>query len=166
MHPCTTNSDKRVKTALLESHYKWWQMDLSVPKTKEELSVGIRPGCPATSRRCWWSVGAEEERRRRGRPKIARESKRLGSRVAGKFLWVAGKMSRVRNNPHFLNKLLRELTTFFRIQPCYLSGNVDRNPGNLLVPLRMSQSETISNLKRLIKHSWMVRGSVEKGHLF
>ena len=48
-------------------------------------------------------------------------------------------MSRVRNNPHFLNKLLRELTTFFRIQPCYLSGNVDGNPGNLLVPLRMSQ---------------------------
>ena len=74
-----------------------------------------------------------------GRPKIARESKRLGSRVAGKFLWVAGKMSRVRNNPHFLNKLLRELTTFLRIQACYLSGIVDRNPGNLLVPLRMSQ---------------------------
>ena len=48
-------------------------------------------------------------------------------------------MSRVRNNPHFLNKLLRELTTFLRIQPCYLSGNVDGNPGNLLVPLRMSQ---------------------------
>ena len=76
-----------------------------------------------------------------GRPKIARESKRLGSRVAGKFLWVAGKMSRVRNNPHFLNKLLRELTTFLRIQACYLSGIVDRNPGNLLVPLRMSQFE-------------------------
>ena len=74
-----------------------------------------------------------------GRPKIARESKRLGSRVAGKFLWVAGKKSRVRNNPHFLNKLLRELTTFLRIQACYLSGIVDRNPGNLLVPLRMSQ---------------------------
>ena len=26
-------------------------------------------------------------------------------------------------------------------------------------------AETISNLKRLIKHSWMVRGKVEKGHL-
>ena len=30
MHPCTTNSDKRVKTALLESHYKWWQRCRSV----------------------------------------------------------------------------------------------------------------------------------------
>ena len=40
-------------------------------------------------------------------------------------------MSRVRNNPHFFNKLLRELPTFFRIQPCYLSGNVDGNLGEI-----------------------------------
>ena len=62
-----------------------------------------------------------------GRQKIARESKRRGSRVACKFSLVAGKMSRVRNNPHLLNKLLRELTTFFRIQPCYFYGSQFRD---------------------------------------
>ena len=71
----------------------------------------------------------------------------------------------------FFNKLLRELTTFFRIQPCYSSGNVDGNPGETYrlgskQPFMGLSSQTISNLKRLIKHSWIVRGSVEKGHLF
>ena len=33
-------------------------------------------------------------------------------------------------------------------------------------PFMGRSSETISNLKRFIKLSWMVRGSVEKGHLF
>ena len=61
-----------------------------------------------------------------------RESKRRGSRVAGKFSLVAGKMSRVRNNPHFLNKLWRVLPTFFRIKPCYSSGNVDGNQEKLI----------------------------------
>ena len=72
----------------------------------------------------------------------------------------------------FFNKLLRELPTFFRIQPCYLSGNVDGNQGEIYYrfgskqPFMGRRSETISNLRCLIKHSWMVRGSVEKGHLF
>ena len=79
-------------------------------------------------------------------------------------------MSRVRNV--FFNRLLRELPTFFRIQPCYLSGNMDGNPGETYYrfgskhPFMGRSSETISNLKRFIKLSWMVRGSVEKGHLF
>ena len=49
---------------------------------------------------------------------------------AGRVLRVAGKISRVRNKTliFFLNKHLGELTIFFRIQPCYVSGNVDGNP--------------------------------------
>ena len=54
---------------------------------------------------------------------------------------------------------------------CYLSGNMDGNPGETYYrfgskqPFMGRSSETISNLKRFIKLSWMVRGSVEKGHL-
>ena len=50
MHPCTTNSDKRVKTALLESHYKINDdktVGLSVPKTKEELSQWNKAWLPS-----------------------------------------------------------------------------------------------------------------------
>ena len=44
---------------------------------------------------------------------------------AGRVLRVAGKMSRVRNI-FFLKQAFGR--TFFRIQPCYVSGNVDGNP--------------------------------------
>ena len=127
------------------------------------MSVGIRPGCPATSGR-GWCQGRKRE--------IALESKRRGSRVAGKFSLVAGKMSRVRNNPHFFKQAFERTSHFLPNTTMLLKRKRGRKPGETCYrfgskqPFMGRSSETISNLKCLIKHSWMVPGSVEKGHLF
>ena len=77
---------------------------------------------------------------------------------AGRVLRVAGKMSRVRNSPpFFLNKLLGELTIFFRIQPCYVSGNVDGNPLRIKAAFYGEESQIQKNKggleKRVIQNN-------------
>ena len=152
----TTNDDKNV--------------GLSVLKTKEELtvSVGIRPGCPATSGRCWCRGRKREERE-------AKNSVRIETaRVAGKFSLVAGKMSRVRNKPHFFKQTFERTYHFLPIQPCYSSGIGDGNQEKLITASDQSSLLWVAvpqfgdniQLEAFYKLSWMVRGSVEKGHLF
>ena len=71
----------------------------------------------------------EEERGRRGKPKIACESKRRGSRVAGKFSLVAGKVSRVRNNPHFFKETFERTSHFLPKTTMLLKRKRGRKPG-------------------------------------
>ena len=48
------------------------------------------------------------------------------------FRWWRVKRRGLEITHTFLNKLLRELLTFFRRQPCYSSGNVDGNQEKLI----------------------------------
>ena len=83
-------------------------------------------------------------------------------------------MSRVRNNPHFFKQAFERTSHFLPNTNMLLKRKRGRKPRRNFLITASDQSsllwvavpETISNLRCLIKHSWMVRGSVEKGHLF
>ena len=87
-------------------------------------------------------------------------------------------MSRVRNNPHFFKQTFERTSHFLPNTTMLLKWKRGRKPGETYYRFGSKQpfmgrsseqepsSETISNLKRFIKLSWMVQGSVEKGRLF